>query len=485
VLRDDYSEFQLQIAFNPVTETFAVADAAVRKDHDFIADISELWTSNEGEFGFVTRFLDNLSSHRDLGTEDRKVIAAAISRLNELEKYPFTALELAADLDEESVAEVFVRINSQGVTLNQADFILTLMSVFWEKGRVQLEEFSRSGKNPSLAGPSPYNHFIAPGPDQLLRVGVGYGFFRGRLKNAYTVLRGKDMESGQFSPERRDDQFRVLSEAQDRVLDLTNWHEFLKCLLKAGFASGKTITSENSIIFSYILYLIGRHRCGVAHGDLRRVIARWFFMATLTGRYTSSPESTIEEDLGLLRDVSDSDSFTRILEQQISAALTSDYWSIRLPDDLSTSAARSPSLFAYYASLRLLDAKVLFSDLSVGELLDPTVKPKKSALDRHHLFPRAYLNRVGVADRRQVNQIANFALVEWSDNIDISDDPPSAYVPAYEGKARARLGEEGLRRMYNLHALPGDWYELTFPEFLDQRRLLIADVIRRGFEKVG
>ena len=44
-------------------------------------------------------------------------------------------VELDATTEEEQVAEVFVRINSEGVTLNQADFILTLMSVFWEKAR--------------------------------------------------------------------------------------------------------------------------------------------------------------------------------------------------------------------------------------------------------------------------------------------------------------------------------------------------------------
>jgi hypothetical protein len=33
------------------------------------------------------------------------------------------------------VADIFVRINSEGVKLNQSDFILTLMSVFWDDAR--------------------------------------------------------------------------------------------------------------------------------------------------------------------------------------------------------------------------------------------------------------------------------------------------------------------------------------------------------------
>ena len=49
-------------------------------------------------------------------------------------------------MDEEHVADVFVRINSEGVRLSQADFVLTLMSVWWEEGRKQLEAFARDAK---------------------------------------------------------------------------------------------------------------------------------------------------------------------------------------------------------------------------------------------------------------------------------------------------------------------------------------------------
>jgi hypothetical protein len=120
-------------------------------------------------------------------------------------------LEIAPTVDEEHVADIFVRINSEGVRLNQADFILTLMSVFWDKGRMALETFCRHSRQaPSQGGPaSPFNHFIEPDPDQLLRVAVALGFQRGRLKSVYQVLRGKDLETGEFSSERRDAQFKV------------------------------------------------------------------------------------------------------------------------------------------------------------------------------------------------------------------------------------------------------------------------------------
>src|SRR5437660_1767412 len=95
--------------------------------------------------------MDFLARLREAGTlepEDEESIPAALARLESLKTYPFTALVLGADIDEERVAEVFVRVNSLGKNLNQADFILTLMSVFWDEGRTRLEQWSRDVRVP-------------------------------------------------------------------------------------------------------------------------------------------------------------------------------------------------------------------------------------------------------------------------------------------------------------------------------------------------
>ena len=87
----------------------------------------------------------------------------------------------------------------------------------------------------------------------------------------------------------------------------------------------------------------------------------------------------MEEDLARLRNVADAKGFVATLERVINDGLTEDYWSINLPNELASSSARTPSLFAYYAALNLLDARVLFSKMKVAELLDPALKAKKSA----------------------------------------------------------------------------------------------------------
>ena len=45
IVRQDYTEARIRIAFRPTDATFAVADAAIEKDPEFIADVSELWVS--------------------------------------------------------------------------------------------------------------------------------------------------------------------------------------------------------------------------------------------------------------------------------------------------------------------------------------------------------------------------------------------------------------------------------------------------------
>jgi hypothetical protein len=473
----------IRIAFHPLEQKFEVTNPAIEKDVVWISDISKIWDGSTDTFSFIMSYLQRLKDKRGLNPTEEQRIPKAIERLQKLLDYPLIALEVSSSVDEDQVAEIFVRINSKGTPLNQADFILTLMSVFWEEGRKQLELFCRTAKQPPVGGNSstPFNHYLLPDPNQLLRVSVALGFRRARLEYVYSLLRGKDLQTLQFSAEQREQQFTVLRQAQDRVLDLQNWHDFFKVLKRAGYPSGQLITSNIAILYTYALWLIGKHDFEVESHRLREIMARWFFMVTLTGHYTDSPESRMEQDLALLREANNADDFVRILNQQIRAVLTNDYWQVTLPNELESASSQSTGQFAYFAALCLLDAPVLYSKMKVADLLDPSTKAKKSAVERHHLFPRRYLQRQGIKEKREINQVANYTLVEWSDNIAISDKPPKSYVPQME----QRFSEDELHRMYELHALPEKWYELDYADFLTERRKRIATIIRKGFEQLS
>lgn len=482
VLDENYRQRKIEIAFRPRDGKFEVADAAIRKDPEFIANVSVLWASGKSSWSLVNDFFKTLEAKHTLTDVEKETISHNLDRLFDLQKYPFTALEVSPTVEEEQVADIFVRINSEGVKLNQADFILTLLSVFWDEGRKELEAFSRFSYHPPKAGdpPSPFNHLIQPGPDQLLRVAVAIGFMRGRLKSVYQILRGKDLDTGEFSAERREAQFDRLKEAQAPVLDLTNWHQFLSCLVGAGFRSGELISSQNALLYAYAFYLIGRTGFGVPEHVLQRLIGRWFYATTLSGRYTGSPETVMDGDLNRIKDAADAAAYLAVMNKIIADTLTSDFWSITLPNAMDSSSARNPELSAYHAAQNKLGAPVLFSHKKVSDLLDPALKTMRKALERHHLFPRAWLEKQGITDLKQINQTANFALLEWPDNSGISDDAPSEYVP----KLRPRFSEEDWRGMHQMHALPDGWDTLPYDEFLQKRRSLMAEIIRRGFESL-
>lgn len=121
VVDDEYQETQLRIAFRPRDATFSVPDATVLRDPEFIADITQLWAGALSRNRFNKKLLIRLRDARPVVDDEEDHLLESIDRLYDLQNYPFTALELSSTIDEEKVADVFVRINSEGVTLNQAD----------------------------------------------------------------------------------------------------------------------------------------------------------------------------------------------------------------------------------------------------------------------------------------------------------------------------------------------------------------------------
>jgi hypothetical protein len=114
--------------------------------------------------------------------------------------------------------------------------------------------------------------------------------------------------------------------------------------------------------------------------------------------------------------------------------------------------------------------------------------------DIHHIVPKDYLQKNGYPDRADYNQVANLALTETAINISISNRPPAQYMAGLAEQIRTGnlvLGEildaEDLRRNLAENAVPADLNEVTagsYREFLDRRRRLMADVIRRYFDQL-
>lgn len=212
-------------------------------------------------------------------TFDDELISQRLEKLYNLKNYPFNALEVVPNLTEEQVADIFTRINSKGTVLKQADFILTLLSVFWEEGRAQIDEFCKLSKKvpEKNGGASPFNYIFEPTPKDLIRIAVGLGFNRGKMKDAYSILSGRDFTTKKVSAKLRAEQFETFKQAQGQALDNSTWHEFLKIILGLGYKSEKLISSSNNIANAYILFLTAKIKVGLSRKELERNIGKWFF----------------------------------------------------------------------------------------------------------------------------------------------------------------------------------------------------------------
>jgi hypothetical protein len=344
-----------------------------------------------------------------------------------------------------------------------------------QRRREQIDEFCKHSKKvPEKNAPaSPFNYIFEPTPKDLIRISVGLGFSRGKMKDAYSILSGRDFTTKKVSAKLREDQFKAFKEAQEHSLDLSNWHQFLKIILGLGYKSAELISSSNNIANAYILYLIAKIKVGLTRKELERCIGRWFFFSSLTSRYSFSPESQMESDLAALR-IKTPAEFIKSLNAIIHSEITNDFWEITVPNKLLVSSSKhNPLRNTFFACLIRKGALVLFSPRKVADLFDPALRQKRKGIEKHHVFPKAYLRDEFGLDKRQINQVANFTYLEYPDNIEISDDAPKKYFEEIR-RTQFRNNPELLLSMMNDHCLPDKFYALEYDEFLQARRKLMA-----------
>ena len=489
VLNSKYDERTIVISYCPLKNKFEVGTSATKKDPEWVYDISQLYLAPSSR-KFTNTFIDSLQAAREakgetLSDEEQDIIDENFTAVENLAKFTMPVFDIDANGDEEDVAEIFVRVNSGGVELKQNDFILTLLSLYWDEGRRQIEQFSMDSTKPPMAGKTTsYNLVTGVYAQDLIRVVMAYGFDRARLKYGYKLLRGADFDhKGAVDLSLRDQRFNTLKSKLPDVLDIHSWHEFLKAVMSAGYLNDDIILSHNSIFYSYAMYLIAKHRFNASENENLHLTSLWFFYACLVSLYTGSFESLVENHLNAIKELSTLDEYRDFILSRVGERLTNDYFDITLlgSEGLAVSGRGNNAWNAYVAALNILDAKILFSKASllVSKLFEPGTDGKRKSLEKHHLFPKAYLKSKGYNDAR-INQMANYAFIDWKDNADILDDAPSVYYPVVcNGRT-----EEDIRRMEDENALPHGWEHMDYEEFLIERRKLMSAIIKKAYEKL-
>lgn len=403
VLDDHYKWKTIKIAFNPIDETFEVANSANQCSSKWISDISEVFKTTFDSFNFVNQFCQ-----KNEITDQASKINDIINRLKAIQNNSLGVITLADDLDIDSVTDIFIRINSKGVVLSQADFVMSKISSNTEYGgnitRKTIDYFCHLLESPAdLKDIQTNDKEFASLPDfsairwaaekvspiyktsytDILRVAFTYKFKRGKLSDLVSMLSGRDFETREFKIEIEEDSFRKLHEAVLQTVNKTNYERFLMIVESAGIVRGSMIRSQNVLNFAYALYL-ALHERKVDSSVIEKIVRRWLVLSILTGRYSGSPESTFDYDIKRFFSSDDPMAYLKLTE---AGDLSDAYWKVNLVQRLDTSVTSSPYFNMFLiAQVKAHDKGFLSEQISVESMLE-------NRGDIHHLFPKNYLTK--------------------------------------------------------------------------------------------
>lgn len=499
VVTKEYKKVRIRIAFNPQKQTFEVTNTAIQKDPAWIPDISILFQP-----GFDLRGFGDDYTARNPGVDVRD-IDSAIRQLQLIVRNGIGIIELSSALDIETVTEIFVRVNSTGVELNQSDFAMSKIAVNHNFGGSNLrkaidyfchlaarpESYSYIQNNDREFASSEYFSKMAwlrdenddlydPKYSDMLRVAFTSQFGRGRLQDLVALLSGRNFETKQNEEAIIEDTFKRLSAGVLNFINESHFKRFIMIIKSAGFVSSSMIGSVMTLNFAYILYLTLRNR-QVDNAIIEREVRRWFVLSMLTGRYSSSPETAIDQDMRQIEE----QGIQAFVDTAIRGQLSEAFWETQLPQDMNTPSANSPYFNVFRAAqVKMGDLGFLSRDITVKDLLE-----QKS--DAHHVFPQNILKKENL-QRSQYNQIANFVIAQSEINIQISNKAPNVYFsqmleqvnggPMTYGNINT---PEELRRNLAMHCIPEGIESMTvrdYQAFLQARRSLMARKIQAYFQ---
>jgi hypothetical protein len=498
VLTKDYETVRIRIAFHPQEKRFEVANPAIRKDAAWIEDVAEVFAPDAD----LIELTETYAAKNP--TADRKVVGKVLQKLCKIINNHVGVIELADDLDIETVTEIFIRVNSAGTELSQADFAMSKIAVNETYGgnllrkaidyfchlAVAPEFLSRIEKGDKAFAASEFlpqmrwlknvnDDIYNPTYTDMLRVAFTSEFRRGKLQDLVALLSGRNFETKQYEETIAEESFGRLKQGILRFINKTHFDRITMILRSAGFETRDLIGGQNAVNFAYILYLRGRAE-NLPAADLERLVRRWYVMSVLRGRYTGSPESAFDFDI---RQV-EARGLAAYAEAVIENELPESFWTGMLPQLMDTSSSNSPYFLAYQAAqVKLGDKGFLSRDITVLALL-------RNRSDVHHVYPRNHLKKQGLS-RGRYNQIANFVLAQSEVNIAIGDKAPEVYFKELAeqcagGKKKygGIIDADNLRANLRMSCLPESLLDGKVPvydEFLEQRRKLMAQKIKTWF----
>ncbi|KGM52502.1 hypothetical protein N792_05395 [Lysobacter concretionis Ko07 = DSM 16239] len=501
VLNKHYEKGRITIAFHPLHDKFEVSNPAIRGDAQWIPDIAQLVSGHEGLLQAHPRYMQLNPS------ADPDKVGAAMTNLTNIAKRQVGMIELEHDLDIEEVTEIFIRINSKGVVLSQADFAMSKIAAETRYDgpnlRKAIDYFCHMAVSPEIhdvvvsndaefANTNYYNairwmreendDLYDPSYVDVMRVAFTSEFNRGRLADLVSLLSGRNFEARTYEEEIAADSFKRLGSSFMRLANETNFKRFLMIIRSAGFIRPHMIRSRNAINFAYIVFLKLR-ALGHRPEDIERFVRRWFVMGVLTERSSGAFETRFESDIKAIatRD------FAEVLATVEAGSLSDAFWEVSLVESLSKSSTNSPIFWAFIASqVKAGDMGFLSRDIRVSDLVELRG-------DIHHIFPKDYLKKNGFK-RGDYNQLSNFVYMQTEINIGVGNKAPRQYFGEIVDQAsggKRRYGNiasrDELTGNLAMHAIPESVVEMDisdYADFLSKRRRMMSAKMRAYYESL-
>lgn len=495
----DYARIRIRIAFHPLERKFEVTNPAIQKNVAWIADVSELFKPGASLLGLV----DQYCSKNPAVSKDE--VYASVESLRGITNNLVGVVDLNSNLDIETVTEIFVRVNSKGKELSQADFAMSKIATNEIFGGHQLrkaidyfchlaiapEFYAAIKENDREFSTTDYFQKMSwlkndrdtiydPSYVDMLRVAFSNRFKRGKLQDLVALLSGRNFETKQFEQTIAEASFSKLRDGVMDFMNETDFKRFVMIIRSAGFIHEEMITSQTALDFAYILYLALRDK-KAAGAEIEHAVSRWFAFSMLTGRYSASPESMIDSDIRQI----DSKGVEGFCNPAIRAELSDAWWAEVLPQEMETSSVNSPYFQVFKAAhVKGGDRGFLSHDIKVDALI-------LNRHDLHHLFPKNYLKKKQYS-KGMYNQIANMALTQSEINITVGDKAPSRYFAQLKEQVEGGTLKYGgiknkkeLLANFEAHCIPPTMLENDsddYEGFLEERRKLMAGKIKTYFE---
>lgn len=413
-----FQEGKPDIRFNLETEEFQVSNAAIGRDPRWI-QVTDLFRRGAipvaVERGLIQR-------------PDAQTLLERLNRLQAISQCR-VPVHVLRGFRYEEVTEIFVRVNSKGTRLREAELAIArlafkLPGMVTKKLKTFEDKIDSEGYDIDLRFLVRCLTAVATGQS---RFGPLANVSEDGIRNAWTRTR----------------------RAVEHFLNLLKQN--------LGIESAAWLPSINAMVVP-VAYLA---RTAVRDIHVKGLL-RWFLLASTWQRYAGSVETALDQDL---RALNEQDPFNSLIEQIRQAVGRLEVTAA----DLDDAGIQSPFFLATYLACRHKGA----IDWWTSVKLNSTNMGTAHLLELHHIFPRAI-----VRDRypqRDVHELGNIAFLSQAANRDISMKEPQEYLPA--------IPEERLRQQF----IPLDrelWGVNRFQDFLAARREMLAAGINDVFQSL-